>query len=254
MVVLFLSFSAPSTVVCTFRMHSQHVHLSPVLLSTSESKTLSSLIWVNWFSCCYSFFFFLIYFYIYLWLCWVFVSVRGLSLVAASGGHSSSRCAGLSLWWPLLLWSTGSRCAGSVVVAHGPSCSAACGIFPDQGSNPCPCIGRRILNHCVTREAPAATLIPYNPFPSQQPEESLKESTSGHVTTLLKTFQLLPSEFEIRFEFLTWPARHQWVSVSSSPSDITWLGAPCTPAQEPPFCSSSSLIWHLLHFCPSSLS
>ena len=30
------------------------------------------------------------------WLCWVFVSVRGLSLVAASGGHSSSRCAGLS--------------------------------------------------------------------------------------------------------------------------------------------------------------
>ena len=25
---------------------------------------------------------------------------------------------------------------GSVVVAHGLSCSAACGIFPDQGSNP----------------------------------------------------------------------------------------------------------------------
>ena len=23
-------------------------------------------------------------------------------------------------------------------VAHGPSCSTACGIFPDQGSNPCP--------------------------------------------------------------------------------------------------------------------
>ena len=78
------------------------------------------------------------YLFIYFWLCWVFVSVRGLSLVAASGGHSSSRCAGLSLLWPLLLWSTGSRRAGSVVVAHGPSCSAACGIFPDQGSNPCP--------------------------------------------------------------------------------------------------------------------
>ena len=39
---------------------------------------------------------------------------------------------------PLLLRSTGSRRAGSVVVAHGPSCSAACGIFPDQGANPCP--------------------------------------------------------------------------------------------------------------------
>ena len=64
--------------------------------------------------------------------------MRGLSLVAASGGHSSSRCAGLSLSRPLLLRSTGSRRAGSVVVAHGPSCSAARGIFPDQGSNPCP--------------------------------------------------------------------------------------------------------------------
>ena len=87
------------------------------------------------------FFFFkilFIYLFIYLWLCWVFVSVRGLSLVAASGDHSSSRCAGLSLSWPLLLRSTGSRHTGSVVVAHGPSCSAACGIFPDQGLNPCP--------------------------------------------------------------------------------------------------------------------
>ena len=76
--------------------------------------------------------------FIYLWLCWVFVSVRGLSLVAASGGHSSSRRAGLSLSRPLLLRSTGSRRAGSVIVAHGPSCSMARGIFPDQGSNPCP--------------------------------------------------------------------------------------------------------------------
>ena len=80
----------------------------------------------------------IIYLFIYFWLCWVFVSVRGLSLVAASGGHSSSRCAGLSLSRPLLSQSTGSRRAGSVVVAYGPSCSAACGIFPDQGSNPCP--------------------------------------------------------------------------------------------------------------------
>ena len=77
-------------------------------------------------------------FIIYFWLCWVFISVRGLSLVVASGGHSSSRCTGLSLLRPLLLRSTGSRRAGSVVVAHGPSCSVAYGIFPDQGSNPCP--------------------------------------------------------------------------------------------------------------------
>ena len=79
-----------------------------------------------------------LYLFIYLWLCWVFVSVRGLSLVVAGGGHSSSRCAGLSLSRPLLLRSTGSRRAGSVVVTHGPSRSAACGILPDQGSSPCP--------------------------------------------------------------------------------------------------------------------
>ena len=46
-------------------------------------------------------------------------------------GARASHCRGL-------LRSTGSRRAGSVVVAHGPSCSTACGIFPDQGSNPCP--------------------------------------------------------------------------------------------------------------------
>ena len=85
------------------------------------------------------FFFFLsLFIFIYVWLCWVFVSVRGLSPVVASGGHSSSRCAGLSLSQPLSLRSAGSRRAGSVAVAHGPSRSAACGILPDQGSNPCP--------------------------------------------------------------------------------------------------------------------
>ena len=78
------------------------------------------------------------YLFIYLWLCWVFVSVRGPSPAAASRGHSSSRCAGLSLPQPLPLRSTGSRRAGSAIVARGPSRSAARGIFPDQGSNPCP--------------------------------------------------------------------------------------------------------------------
>ena len=106
-------------------------------------------VFVNLLQYCFCFFcfFFLkrtyILLFIYFWLCWVFVSVRGLSPVAASGGHSSLRCAGLSLsrpllLRPLLLRSTGSRRAGSAVVAHGPSCSAACGIFPDHGLNSCP--------------------------------------------------------------------------------------------------------------------
>ena len=86
-----------------------------------------------------TFFFFkfsFIYLFIYLWLCWVFVSVRGLSLVAASGGHSSSRCAGLSLSRPLLLRSTGSRHAGSVVVAHGPSFLCGMWDLPRPGLEP----------------------------------------------------------------------------------------------------------------------
>ena len=98
-----------------------------------------------------------IYLFIYLyifWLCWVFISMRGLSLVAVSGGHSSSRCLGLSLSRPLLLWSTSSRHAGSVAVVHGPSCSVACGIFQTRARTRVPCIGRQILNHCATREAP----------------------------------------------------------------------------------------------------
>ena len=52
----------------------------------------------------------------------LFITVRGPLTIAAS----------------LVSRSTGSRRAGSVVVAHGPSCSAARGIFPDQGSNLCP--------------------------------------------------------------------------------------------------------------------
>ena len=62
----------------------------------------------------------------------LFIAVRGPLTIAASlvAEHRLSR--------PLLLRSTGSRRAGSVIVARGPSCSTACGIFPDQGSNPCP--------------------------------------------------------------------------------------------------------------------
>ena len=55
------------------------------------------------------FFFFLINFFIYFWLHWVFVAVRGFSVVVVSGAYYSLRCAGFSLWWLLLLRSVGSR-------------------------------------------------------------------------------------------------------------------------------------------------
>ena len=112
-------------------------HFVPAYPSPSPCPQVHSL-HLRLYSCPRQMIFFFNFFYFYLWLCWVFVSVRGLSLVVASGGHSSSRCAGLSLLRPLFLRSTGSRRAGSVIVAHGPSCSAACGILPDQGSNLCP--------------------------------------------------------------------------------------------------------------------
>ena len=51
--------------------------------------------------------------------------MHGLSLVAASSGFSYCGA-----------WALGVQ--ASVVVARGLSCSAACAIFPDQGSNPCP--------------------------------------------------------------------------------------------------------------------
>ena len=92
------------------------------------------------------FFFFLIrfYFIIFKIFIYLFLAVLGLRFCARAfsscgeRGHSLSRCAGLSLSRPLLLRSTGSRRAGSVIVAHGLSCSAAHGIFVDQGPNPCP--------------------------------------------------------------------------------------------------------------------
>ena len=109
------------------------------------------------FYCCF-FFINLFILFTYFWLRWVFIAARGLSLVVVSGGYSSLRCMAFSLPWLLLLQSTGSRAhglqqlqhmgsvvvarrlqsTGSVVVAHELSCSVACGIFRDQGSNPCP--------------------------------------------------------------------------------------------------------------------
>ena len=74
------------------------------------------------------FFFFLTY-----WLCWVSVAAHGFSLVLASGDYSlvvvcSLLTAVASLVAKHRLWSM-----GSVVAAPGLSCSAACGIIPDQG-------------------------------------------------------------------------------------------------------------------------
>ena len=96
---------------------------------------------------------------------------------AASGDHSSSQCAGLSLSRPLLLRSTGSRRAGSVIVAHGPSCSVACGIFPGQGSNPCPLHWQADSQPLCHQGSPSASFAVSN----KQASPLLPESDQLHV-------------------------------------------------------------------------
>ena len=65
----------------------------------------------------------------YFWLFWVLAAMHGFSLIVVTWGLLSS-CGTWASGWLLLLWSMGSR-------ARGLSCYAACGIFPDQGWNPC---------------------------------------------------------------------------------------------------------------------
>ena len=90
-------------------------------------------------------------FTIYFWLCWVFVAVRRLFPscrergVLSSSGARASHCGGFSCCRVQALGAQASVVtarglghAGSVAVAHRPSCLVACEIFPDQGSNLCP--------------------------------------------------------------------------------------------------------------------
>ena len=96
-------------------------------------------------SCVDFFFFFWILFYfiflINLFIClFLFLAVLGLRCSAQSFHCGGFSCCGA---WALGAWASvvaarGLQSAGSVVVAHGLSCSATCGIFPGQGSNPCP--------------------------------------------------------------------------------------------------------------------
>ena len=76
----------------------------------------------------------------------------GFSLLRA--GATLLWCAGFSFWWLLWLRSTGSRHVDSVVVAprHVGSSRA-------RDRTRVPCIGRRILNHCATREVLQVILI-----------------------------------------------------------------------------------------------
>ena len=81
-------------------------------------------------------FFFLIVYYV--WLCWVFVAMHELSLVAASWDHSQLQRILLIVVASLVAEHGCQGSRASVAVAHGLSCSPACGIFPEPGTESMP--------------------------------------------------------------------------------------------------------------------
>ena len=91
--------------------------------------------------------------YFYFWLCWVYTAVHGLSLAAVSRGSSALRWVRFSLYWLLLLQSTGSRYAASVAVAHGLAAPAHVGSSWTRDRTRVTCISRQIFNHWTTRGA-----------------------------------------------------------------------------------------------------
>ena len=81
--------------------------------------------------------------FIYLFVIfWVSVAACRLSLFAAGGGYSLAAVHKL----------VASLVAEHRLKVHRLSCSEACGLTPDQGSNSIPRTGRQILIHCTTRE------------------------------------------------------------------------------------------------------
>ena len=114
----------------------------------------------------------------FFWLRWVFVAAHGLSLVAVSRGYSSMRCTGFSLRWLLLLRSTGSRCAGfsscgsraQQLQLAGSRAQAQqlwrtglvaprhVGSSRTRAQTRVSCTGRRIIDHCATRDVPTPIL------------------------------------------------------------------------------------------------
>ena len=150
--------------------------LARLLFSSSVSATNcpgSSVVSPVGFLLASFFFFFKIYLFYFIYFIFgcvgSFLLHAGFSLVAASGGYSLLQCAGFSLQWLLLLWSTGSRhvgfsrCGmqaqqlwllGSRAQAQqlwhmGLVALRHVGSSWTRGRTGAPCIGRQILNHCA---------------------------------------------------------------------------------------------------------
>ena len=95
----------------------------------------------------------------------------GLSLVVASGCYTSLQCAGFSLWWLLLLQSTGFRPVGfssystlaqKLQLVVSECCLSSCGLVAlwyvgssqTRDQTCVPCTGRQTLNHWTHQGSP----------------------------------------------------------------------------------------------------
>ena len=149
-----------------------HINFKISLLVSHKIKTLIKIsvnLYINYeeidiFLCCYpthelGILLYLYLLYILLKKClfiiyfWVFVAACWLSLVLVNRGYSLAVVPGLLItvaspvpehrlqdMWVSVASATWLQLQSTVLVAvgHRPSCPETCGIFPDQGSNPCP--------------------------------------------------------------------------------------------------------------------
>ena len=96
------------------------------------------------------------FFSIYFWMHWVFIAVRGLFSSCGEWellccGARASHCGGFSCCGARALGSWASVVAGLAAAQH-------LGSSRTRARTRVPCIGRQILNHCATREAPVCVL------------------------------------------------------------------------------------------------
>ena len=113
------------------------------------------------------FFFFNLFLFIYCWLCWVFVAVRGLFSSCGDWGLLFVATCGLLLAVASFvlehelqvrglqqLWHVGSGAQTQQLWHKGLVAPQHVGSYRTRARTHVPCIGRRILNHCTTREVP----------------------------------------------------------------------------------------------------
>ena len=127
-----------------------------------------------------------IYLFIYLWLHWVFVAVHGLLIAVASlvAEH------GLQARGLRQLWLAGSRAQARQLWHTGFVAPQHVGSSRTRARTRVPCIGRRILNHCTTREVPNYNLIRLR---NQEDFEHSVLDSSLHVFSFTKASPLIQS-------------------------------------------------------------